>query len=268
MRRIAVLSAVTGAVTLALAGCTPADDGGSPPDASSSVKPLPAVTAGAAGAEVPDPGTSVVAAEPATSYIARAKSTTVDVLTEPGGESQVTVSADDVLTVPDLTPLVFLVDRIEGSWVEVYLPVRPNGSTGWVAADDVVLSATDFSVDISLSDFTLTVWDGDTAVLEAEIGLGTEELPTPGGTYYVRELLQPPDPGGAYGPYAYGLSGYSPVLDEFAGGEAIIGIHGTNDPTSFGRAVSHGCIRLPNDVITELVEEIGIPLGTPVRIEE
>ena len=58
------------------------------------------------------------------------------------------------------------------------------------------------------------------------------------------------------------------MLDEFAGGDAVIGVHGTNDPTSFGRSVSHGCIRIPNDVITQLVEEIGIPLGTPVFVDE
>ncbi|WP_062304381.1 L,D-transpeptidase [Demequina subtropica] len=269
MRRIVALSAFSSALALVLAGCTPASDAPPSPAASSPATPQPAVTAGADAGETSEPTTTVVEAqEPTTAYIARAKSQTVDVLTEPDGAGQVTIRADSVLTVPEQTPLVFLVDEIQGSWVHVYLPVRPNGSMGWVAADDVVLSATDYRVDIALSEFELTVWDGEDLVLTSDIGLGTEDLPTPGGTYYIRELVQPPNPDGAYGPYAYGLSGYSPVLDEFAGGEAIIGIHGTNDPESFGKAVSHGCIRLPNDVITEIVEEVGLPLGTPVYIEE
>ena len=33
-----------------------------------------------------------------------------------------------------------------------------------------------------------------------------------------------------------------------------------------GRDVSAGCIRLRNEVITRLVEDIGLPLGTPVEI--
>ncbi|WP_062388022.1 L,D-transpeptidase [Demequina iriomotensis] len=266
MRRIVVLSSIAAGAAV-LAGCTPAAQEAPSPGASSTTASVPAVTADASAAAAPSPGTSVVAGEPTTAYIARAKAAEVTVLTEPGGAEQVEIAAADVLTVPDQTPLVFLVDQIQGSWVEVYLPVRPNGTTGWISADDVVLSATDFRVDVSLADFELTVWNGDDVVLATEIGLGTDELPTPGGVYYVRELLQPPDPDGAYGPYAYGLSGFSPVLDEFAGGDAVIGIHGTDDPGSIGEAVSHGCIRLPNDVITELVEDIGIPLGTPVYIE-
>jgi hypothetical protein len=33
-------------------------------------------------------------------------------------------------------------------------------------------------------------------------------------------LLKAPDPNTVYGPYAYGLSGYSEVLTEFNGGDA------------------------------------------------
>jgi lipoprotein-anchoring transpeptidase ErfK/SrfK len=46
------------------------------------------------------------------------------------------------------------------------------------------------------------------------------------------------------------------------GGE--LGIHGTNDPSSIGKAATHGCIRLTNDAITELYTLV--PLGTPVYI--
>jgi lipoprotein-anchoring transpeptidase ErfK/SrfK len=44
----------------------------------------------------------------------------------------------------------------------------------------------------------------------------------------------------------------------------VIGLHGTNEPDSIGRDVSHGCIRLRNRDITALAEKL--PLGTPVRI--
>lgn len=67
-----------------------------------------------------------------------------------------------------------------------------------------------------------------------------------------------------YGPYAYGLSGFSNVLTEFNGGDGVIGIHGTNDPSSIGRDVSHRCIRMSNTGITTLAAIL--PLGTPVEI--
>ena len=56
----------------------------------------------------------------------------------------------------------------------------------------------------------------------------------------------------------------SNVLEEFNGGDGVIGIHGTNDPSSIGQDVSHGCIRVTNDVITQMAGYL--PLGTPVEI--
>ncbi|HEX8171417.1 MAG TPA: L,D-transpeptidase [Thermoanaerobaculia bacterium] len=48
-------------------------------------------------------------------------------------------------------------------------------------------------------------------------------------------------------------------------GESVM-IHGTDDPKSIGRRVSHGCIRLPNDMLEVLWKEA--PVGTPVYIFE
>lgn len=46
-------------------------------------------------------------------------------------------------------------------------------------------------------------------------------------------------------------------------GERVM-IHGTNDPKSIGRRVSHGCIRLPNDMLKALWKEAQV--GTEVYI--
>ncbi len=162
--------------------------------------------------------------------------------------------------------LVFLVLREGIGWHEVQLPVRPNGTTGWVRAREVSLSRHSFAIDIALEARRLVVTDGGREVSASPIGLGTDDTPTPGGSYYVKELLQPPAPDGPYGPYAYGLSGFSNVLESFAGGAGVIGIHGTNQPELVGQQVSSGCIRVPNDVIVDLVENVGLPLGTPVTI--
>ena len=42
------------------------------------------------------------------------------------------------------------------------------------------------------------------------------------------------------------------MLDSFRGGDAVIGLHGTNEPESIGTDVSHGCLRMVNDDIAEL----------------
>ncbi|MGI9602815.1 MAG: L,D-transpeptidase family protein [Acidimicrobiales bacterium] len=149
-------------------------------------------------------------------------------------------------------------------WLEVMLPVRPNGTTGWIQADQVDLSLNPYRIVIDTSDHRLDLYRGPDLTLSTDIAVGTGDTPTPYGDFYLAELLQPPDPGGAYGPYAFGLSGYSEVLDTFNGGNGVVGIHGTNEPAALGTDVSHGCVRVLNDVIEEMADRV--PLGTPVLI--
>ena len=79
-----------------------------------------------------------------TSTIAHVKGDSIDVSDTPGGPTTMTVKAEDVLTVPDKTPLVLLAKTVQKDGIEVYLPVRPNGTTGWVDPADVDLYATDY----------------------------------------------------------------------------------------------------------------------------
>ncbi|MGH9193859.1 MAG: L,D-transpeptidase [Acidimicrobiales bacterium] len=196
-----------------------------------------------------------------TSLVAHAKPASVPVYAA-AGDGEPVSSLDNPNE--NGAPLVFLVKEQQGDWLNVYLPVRPNGSTGWVRAADVSVVSNPYSMDIALGAYRLVVHNGDEVVLDEPIAVGTADTPTPGGVYYIKELLQPPDPSGPYGPYAYGLSGFSNVLDEFNGGDGVIGIHGTNQPEAIGTDVSHGCIRLRNEAILELVPVL--PLGTPVHI--
>jgi hypothetical protein len=162
-------------------------------------------------------------------------------------------------------PLVFLVeDEADDGWLNVYLPIRPNGSTGWIHESEVDLVRVPYKVVVHLSDFHLELHERDEVILESAVGLGREGEPTPPGYYFITELLEPPNPDGIYGPFAYGLSGFSDVHYDFGGGPGQLGLHGTNDPSSIGGRSSAGCIRLPNEVILELVEKL--PLGTPVEI--
>ena len=88
--------------------------------------------------------------------------------------------------------------------------------------------------------------------------------PTPHGQFFVEEAirLRATDVGA---PFALALSARSEVLQEFAGGPGQIALHGLeNIGGVLGSAVSHGCVRLGNDVMRWLVLRIGP--GVPVTI--
>nr|MDQ3383525.1 L,D-transpeptidase [Actinomycetota bacterium] len=159
-------------------------------------------------------------------------------------------------------PLTFMVTSTADEWVQVQLPVRPNGSTGWVRSQDVTVFDVDYVLKVSTADNTLDVYLDGALIHSFSVATGTGETPTPLGTYYLTELIAPTNSG--YGPYAYGISAFSEVLNEFLGGPGQIGLHGTDDSGSIGQAVSHGCIRLSNADITTLAALL--PLGTPIQI--
>jgi lipoprotein-anchoring transpeptidase ErfK/SrfK len=148
-------------------------------------------------------------------------------------------------------------------WVKALLPIRPNGTTGFLRVRDLQIVSTRYRLEVNRDEFRLTLYEGDRVLTSAPVGIGTGDTPTPVGRFYLASLLKPPDPNTIYGAYAYGLSGYSEtLLDWEAGG--IVGLHGTDQPDSIGRAASHGCIRMRNADIEKLVPLL--PLGTPIDI--
>jgi lipoprotein-anchoring transpeptidase ErfK/SrfK len=161
-------------------------------------------------------------------------------------------------------PQVFLIVGRQAGWVQVLLPVRPNGTTGWVRTSAVTVEPDPYRIAVALGAHQLTVYNGDSMLLQDTVAVGAPATPTPTGLYYLRVLLKAPDPTTVYGPYAYGLSGHSQALDTFDGGDAELGIHGNNDPSQLGQNISHGCIRMSNAKITQLAAVL--PLGTPVQI--
>lgn len=195
-----------------------------------------------------------------TSFVAEATVPRVAIFKEPASGSPKRSLPNPL----DGAPLVFLVERDQGEWLLVNLPVRPNGSKGWIRKSDVVLTKHNFRITVDLSDHRLTVRQGTKVILDEPTGIGTEDTPTPGGVYYTKRLVQPPNPKGDFGPFIYELSGFSNVITDFLGGDGVIGIHGTNRPELLGKDVSHGCIRISNSGITKLARIL--PLGVPVDI--
>ncbi|MGH9276941.1 MAG: L,D-transpeptidase [Acidimicrobiales bacterium] len=163
------------------------------------------------------------------------------------------------------TPRVFLVQEEKGDWIKVLLPTRPNGSAGWVRKSDVMIEHHDYRMMIELGAHRMVVYKGKDVFFEGPVGLGASSTPTPTGLFYTTELLIPPPDQPFYGAYAYGISGHSEVLNDFLGGDGQVGIHGTNDPSSVGRNVSNGCVRMTNENIIKLAETL--PIGVPVEIK-
>jgi lipoprotein-anchoring transpeptidase ErfK/SrfK len=128
----------------------------------------------------------------------------------------------------------------------------------------VSLATHDYRIEVEVGAHKLTVYKGNDVFLEDTVAVGASATPTALGTFYTTGLFDTGATQPFYGPYAYPLSGYSEVLFSFGGGEGQMGIHGTNDPSSLGRSVSNGCIRMSNAAITKLANML--PAGVPVDI--
>ena len=148
-------------------------------------------------------------------------------------------------------------------WFHVQLPIKPNGAAGFVRAADVQLAPVRTRIVVDVSERRLTLYRRNRPVLTATVAVGSSSTPTPLGRYYVNQRLIPADTRGAFGPGAVGISAFSNVLTGWAQ-SGPIAIHGTNEPWSIGKAVSNGCIRLPNATLRRVFRLAWA--GTPVII--
>jgi L,D-transpeptidase catalytic domain len=148
-------------------------------------------------------------------------------------------------------------------WYRLSLPGRPNGARGWVRADAVDVRAVTNRIVVRLAARRIEVRrmrDGK-LLLRGAVAIGRAGSETPRGrNFYVQSVFVPTDP--FYGSLALETSASSRLTDWPDDG--IVGIHGTNQPQLLGRAVSHGCIRVANDVASRLGRLA--PLGTPIDI--
>jgi L,D-transpeptidase catalytic domain len=155
----------------------------------------------------------------------------------------------------------YTVGRI--TWIEVPIPGRPNGVTGWVTASALGgMHVTHEYLRVDRETTRITLFRDGQPIWSAPVGVGRPSLPTPAGHFYVTEKLTTLD-APVYGPYALGTSAYAPTLSEWPGG-GIVGIHGTDEPSLIPGRPSHGCIRLRNADITQLWHMIEV--GTPIDI--
>lgn len=107
-----------------------------------------------------------------------------------------------------------------------------------------------YRIIVDLSDRRLYLLEGDIVVREYPVGIGKMLTQTPIGEYTI--INKVPNPGGPFGVFWMGLS------------KPHYGIHGTNDPSSIGHYVSHGCIRMFNEDVLQLASLV--PIHTRVTI--
>jgi lipoprotein-anchoring transpeptidase ErfK/SrfK len=205
---------------------------------------------------------------PAPAYAALA-TTDVTVYKDPSGKAAIITVLPAKL--PWGSPTSFLVreayrDAAGRTWFEVFLPRRPNESTGWVRGEQVRSRPMLHQVEVDLSSRTARLLRDGRAVRSWPVGIGRQATPTPTGSFYITVKLRPPQISAVYGAWALGISGYSDVFDQFGTGDGQIALHGTTDPADLGREVSSGCIRLDNGAITHLARIL--PLGTPVTVRK
>ena len=175
------------------------------------------------------------------------------------------------LTVPNVVPFDLLAIRAERARLDAQAAERKKQSqvalasnmTGPVPvpatpAGEVQLSnAERYNLRVSTVDKLVEIREGTRLVASFPVTPGSETLPTPKGSWVVRSKvffpefrwdeamlntgkrseqfhLLPPGPNNPVGVMWMGLS------------KDGIGLHGTNNPNTIGRASSHGCIRLAN----------------------
>jgi len=161
-------------------------------------------------------------------------------------------------------PLVFRVMKDQGQWLDVQVSTRPNGFRAFIKRSDVKLRMVPNWIKVRLSTRSVTVYHGDTPLLQTTGTIGKPTSPTPTGWFFVDASVILDDQNGPYGSGQLALSGYSDVYYHFAGGIGQIALHGTNAPGLMGQAASNGCVRLVNSTFSE-VQKLA-PLGTPVQI--
>ncbi|MFJ5772354.1 L,D-transpeptidase [Psychrobacillus sp. NPDC093180] len=107
-------------------------------------------------------------------------------------------------------------------------------------------------IDVSVKKRQLKLYNASVLLKTYPIAVGKILTPTPTGNYII--INKEVDPGGPFGALWMGLS------------KPHYGIHGTNDPSSIGKEVSHGCIRMHNKDVLELSSMV--PTSTNVYIHQ
>ena len=154
-------------------------------------------------------------------------------------------------------------------WVEAELPIRPNGTRGWIRTDKFNWSTVNHHIFVDVSDRSMAFFDGDELITRTRVLVGTRATPTPKLTGFIAEKLANHEQQVGsilYGDWILMLSFFSEALNSFGGGLPRTAIRGTLIPERVGEALSNGGVRTPAEPLEIIAQQA--PLGTVVRIVE
>jgi hypothetical protein len=109
-----------------------------------------------------------------------------------------------------------------------------------------------YRIIVDLSQRMLYLLEKDIVIRGFPVGIGTVLNRSPEGEYTI--INRQANPGGPFGAFWLGLS------------KPHYGIHGTNNPSSIGKRVSQGCIRMYNADVLKLASMVSN--GTRVTIRQ
>jgi lipoprotein-anchoring transpeptidase ErfK/SrfK len=160
------------------------------------------------------------------------------------------------------SPRVLAVVEQRNGWLGVLSEHEP-GKVGWIPGDAAELLLEPWSLHIDLSERRVTVSHEGKVVRRFTVGIGAPGSPTPKGRFGVTDTLRLTG-GGPYGCCAIALTARQDDIPQGWTGGDRVAIHGTNDSSTIGKAVSHGCLRTAEDDLRWLLARI--PLGSHVEI--
>ena len=128
---------------------------------------------------------------------------------------------------------------------------------------NVLLPLASTRIEVDVAARRLYVYDGDERVGSYRVGVGSKEWPTKTGEWSITQVVwnpewnppkdeswaeqkEPKEPGAPDNPLGRAQLVYDPPRT----------IHGTNEPQSIGKALSHGSIRLSNADVTKLARQL------------
>jgi lipoprotein-anchoring transpeptidase ErfK/SrfK len=119
---------------------------------------------------------------------------------------------------------------------------------------------------VSIPDHKLVLFYGDRVVKIYDVAVGKSTTPTPEGEF--RIINHVPNPTYYGSGVVIGPGKNNPLGTRWMGLSAKgYGIHGTNVPSSIGKAASHGCIRMRQQDLEELFELVNVGVTVELRGE-